>query len=289
MGIAFQSLLNLKRKTLHPAPHVRMARRDPNSRAAGNGDHDRSAFNAATINGSLADALMLTRTPSAKSTTIAGSRRSSAFSTSGSSALTTARRKRGLFSWRFPFLATCTQARSTLRIAEPPRRSPHLEQRLRPESFAARHQTTVVGVPNLSAIWNGPCETLKRALASNLKSDLSARSGISERRPPPKGYRYSVPGLFAQTGHTWYGRGYWGSCALRSNPSHGGTSWYSQLALIALRGVSNAARRFGEPSQRKSMRREPRSRDRVPERGVSFRATSASRFCRGVRSPQLAI
>ena len=104
MGIAFQSLLNLKRKTLHPAPHVRMARRDPNSRAAGNGDHDRSAFNAATINGSLADAPMLTRTPSARSTTIAGSRRSSAFSTSGSSALTTARRKRGLFSWRFPFL-----------------------------------------------------------------------------------------------------------------------------------------------------------------------------------------
>ena len=81
-----------------------MARRDPNSRAAGNGDHDRSAFNAATINGSLADALMLTRTPSARSTTIAGSRRSPAFSTSGSSALTTARRMRGLFSWRFPFL-----------------------------------------------------------------------------------------------------------------------------------------------------------------------------------------
>jgi hypothetical protein len=77
VGIAFQSLLNLKRETLHAAPHVRVTRRDPNARTAGNRDQDRSAFNAAAINGSLADALMLTRAPSARSTTIA---------------------------WRFPFL-----------------------------------------------------------------------------------------------------------------------------------------------------------------------------------------
>jgi len=50
VGIAFQSLLNLKRETLHAAPHVRVTRRDPNARTAGNGDQDRSAFNVAVIN-----------------------------------------------------------------------------------------------------------------------------------------------------------------------------------------------------------------------------------------------
>ena len=45
MRIALQALLNLQRQTLHAAPHVRVARRNPDPNAVRNRDHRRdSAF-----------------------------------------------------------------------------------------------------------------------------------------------------------------------------------------------------------------------------------------------------
>ena len=56
MRVALQLLLNLKRQSLHAAPHVRMARRDPNPNVARNGDHARSAFNVAATSAEGASA-----------------------------------------------------------------------------------------------------------------------------------------------------------------------------------------------------------------------------------------
>jgi hypothetical protein len=59
--VAPQLLLDLKRQPLHAAPHVRVARRDPNARPTGKRDQDRSAFNADAINAGDAFAPIRTR------------------------------------------------------------------------------------------------------------------------------------------------------------------------------------------------------------------------------------
>lgn len=69
MRIALQLLLDLKRKPLHAAPHVGVARRDPDPASRGNWDHDRSAFRVAEISAEDAPAQIRTRA-SFTSTTI---------------------------------------------------------------------------------------------------------------------------------------------------------------------------------------------------------------------------
>ncbi len=61
VGITFQLLLDLKRQPLHAAPHVRVARRDPDPHVAGDRDHVRSAFNVAAISADDAPAPIRTR------------------------------------------------------------------------------------------------------------------------------------------------------------------------------------------------------------------------------------
>ena len=58
-----------KRKSLHAAPHVRVASRDPDPASRGDGDHDRSAFRVAEIRAEDAPAQIRTRA-SFTSTTI---------------------------------------------------------------------------------------------------------------------------------------------------------------------------------------------------------------------------
>jgi len=68
--ITLKPLLNLKREALHPAPHIRVACRDPDPDAAWDRNHRRPR-NVAAIKSARADALMLTRAPPGSSTTIA--------------------------------------------------------------------------------------------------------------------------------------------------------------------------------------------------------------------------
>ena len=71
--IPLQLLLNLKRKTLHPAPHVGVASRDPDPATRRQWDHDRRAFNVAAITADGAPAPIFTRTSfSSTSTTTCG-------------------------------------------------------------------------------------------------------------------------------------------------------------------------------------------------------------------------
>jgi len=69
--ITLKPLLNLKREALHAAPHVGVACRDPDPDAAWDRNHRRPR-NVATIKSAHADALMLTRAPPGRSTTMAG-------------------------------------------------------------------------------------------------------------------------------------------------------------------------------------------------------------------------
>ena len=69
--ITLKPLLNLKREALHAAPHVGVACRDPDPDAAWDRNHRRPR-NVAAIKSALADALMLTRAPPGRSTTMAG-------------------------------------------------------------------------------------------------------------------------------------------------------------------------------------------------------------------------
>ena len=73
VGIALQLLLNLKRKPLHAAPHVRMTRRDPNPASQGYRDHDRRAFKVAEISADVAPAQIRTRASFTSTTITPGS------------------------------------------------------------------------------------------------------------------------------------------------------------------------------------------------------------------------
>ena len=61
--IALQLLLYLKRQSLHAAPHVRVARRDPDPTSRGNGNQERSAFKVAAITADGVFAPIRTRAP----------------------------------------------------------------------------------------------------------------------------------------------------------------------------------------------------------------------------------
>jgi hypothetical protein len=63
VGITHQLLLNLKRQSLHPAPHIRVAGRDPNPTSRRNGNQDRSAFSVAEITADGVFAPIRTRAP----------------------------------------------------------------------------------------------------------------------------------------------------------------------------------------------------------------------------------
>jgi hypothetical protein len=70
--IALETFLNLQGQPLHAAPHVCVARRDPDPTAGRNGNQDRSAFNVAATNAAVAFAPIRIRAPFI-STTIAPS------------------------------------------------------------------------------------------------------------------------------------------------------------------------------------------------------------------------
>jgi hypothetical protein len=63
MGVTFELFLNLKRKTMHTAPHICMACSNPNTAASRQRDPDRSAFNVVAISAAEASALIDTLAP----------------------------------------------------------------------------------------------------------------------------------------------------------------------------------------------------------------------------------
>ncbi len=86
VGITLQLLLDLKRKPLHAAPHVRVARRDPDPASRGDGDHDRSAFRVAEIRAEDAPAQIRTRASFTSTTIRPGSEEGAAVGESAATA-----------------------------------------------------------------------------------------------------------------------------------------------------------------------------------------------------------
>src|SRR5271166_2428505 len=71
MGIALQTLLNLKRQTLHAAPHVGMTSRNPDPDAARNRNHRRDSAFRTRVNAAVSmSAQTMIRSPSERTISI---------------------------------------------------------------------------------------------------------------------------------------------------------------------------------------------------------------------------
>jgi hypothetical protein len=87
MGVALQALLHLQRQAIHASAHVGVTGGDPHPDIRWDRDHRRARNVALTIDAG-ADAPIVTRTPPASSTTIAGAGWTAALSSGGSSTIT---------------------------------------------------------------------------------------------------------------------------------------------------------------------------------------------------------